>query len=156
MACTCGSSTRPMRLKVWHAAGRNAGVGRHRVCTAAAASATGCAGHVRGRARARLPCASLAAVKEALKPSSQAKVSRMVAAAQGFAARYLSQRSRALFYEKAVTLYNDLFGPGYMEVRAAQPSRSPHARISPHVSSLLMPSSAASWASRQGHALCMP
>ncbi|GIL84916.1 hypothetical protein Vretifemale_13492 [Volvox reticuliferus] len=58
-------------------------------------------------------------VKDALKPGAQAKVRAMVEAAQRFAYKYLSQRSRALFFEKAISEYNKLFGPGYMKATVA-------------------------------------
>ncbi|GLI67112.1 hypothetical protein VaNZ11_011320 [Volvox africanus] len=58
-------------------------------------------------------------VKDALKPASQEKVRAMVEAAQRFAYKYLSQRSRALFFEKAISEYNKLFGPGYMKATVA-------------------------------------
>eukprot|EP00198_Chlamydomonas_reinhardtii_P003101 XP_001692437.1 predicted protein [Chlamydomonas reinhardtii] len=58
-------------------------------------------------------------VKEAMLKSQAAKCAAIVERAQRFAYTYLSQRSRALFYEKAITEYNKLFGEGYMQATVA-------------------------------------
>ncbi|PNW81197.1 hypothetical protein CHLRE_07g346317v5 [Chlamydomonas reinhardtii] len=61
----------------------------------------------------------LKVVKEAMLKSQAAKCAAIVERAQRFAYTYLSQRSRALFYEKAITEYNKLFGEGYMQATVA-------------------------------------
>ncbi|EFJ47146.1 hypothetical protein VOLCADRAFT_117922 [Volvox carteri f. nagariensis] len=58
-------------------------------------------------------------VKDALRPSSQEKARKMIEEAQQFAYKYLSQRSRALFFAKAISEYNNLFGDGYMQATVA-------------------------------------
>ncbi|PNH06975.1 hypothetical protein TSOC_006597 [Tetrabaena socialis] len=41
-------------------------------------------------------------------------------AGQQFAYTFLSQRSRALFFEKAISEYNKLFGEGYMQATVGE------------------------------------
>ncbi|GFR51441.1 hypothetical protein Agub_g13727, partial [Astrephomene gubernaculifera] len=73
------------------------------------------------------PGFAVEAVKEALKPSSRSRMAAMAEAAQKFAYTYLSQRSRVLYYVKAISEYNKLFGPGYMKATVADlpPNRPP-------------------------------
>ncbi|KXZ53742.1 hypothetical protein GPECTOR_6g659 [Gonium pectorale] len=69
---------------------------------------------------------AMRAVKEALKPSAAARMAMVAEAGQRFAYTYLSLRSRVLYYEKAITEYNSLFGPGYMQATVADlPSSRP-------------------------------
>ncbi|KAG2434599.1 hypothetical protein HXX76_007494 [Chlamydomonas incerta] len=58
-------------------------------------------------------------VKEAMLKSQAAKYAAIVERAQRFAYTYLSQRSRALYFEKAISEYNKLFGEGYMQATVA-------------------------------------
>lgn len=67
-----------------------------------------------------LYCLYRQAVKRAQALAKSGDADRMVEAAQRFAYRYLSPRSRALYYEGAVRQYNTLFGPGYMAATVAQ------------------------------------
>lgn len=59
------------------------------------------------------------AVKKAQSLQEAGKAAQIVENAQRFAYRYLSQQSRALYYERAIHEYNKLFGEGYIKATVA-------------------------------------
>lgn len=58
-------------------------------------------------------------MKKAQELHASGGVARIVENAQRFAYRYLSPKSRALYYERAIQEYNKLFGAGYMQATVA-------------------------------------
>ncbi|KAG2496393.1 hypothetical protein HYH03_005620 [Edaphochlamys debaryana] len=72
------------------------------------------------------PGFALDVVRSQLEAGNTTRLAAIAEAGQRFAYTYLSQRSRALFWEKAISEYNTLFGEGYMKATVADlPSSRP-------------------------------